>query len=78
MVENKETFFDKWQRMWESGSSLQRYKVKQFANIIADRGRIKEFDVDLYFALVEKIVVHSGGRLVISLLDGTEVECTVE
>lgn len=77
MVESKEAFFDKWQRMRESGSSLQRYKVKQFANIIADRGRIKEFDVDLYFALVEKIVVFDDGRLIVVLLDETEVECTI-
>ena len=54
MVGNKETFFDKWQRMRESDSSLQRYKAKQFAKIIADRGRIKEFDVDLYFGLIVK------------------------
>ena len=78
MVENKEPFFDKWQRMRESDNPLQRYKVKQFANIIADRGRIKEFDVDLYFALVEKIVVFDDGRLMVVLLDETEVECIVE
>lgn len=32
-----------------------------------------EFDVGLYFALVEKITVYDGG-LVVSLLDGTDVE----
>ena len=78
MAENKDYFIDKWERMRESDNLLQRYKAKQFANIIADRGRIKEFDVDLYFALVEKIVVNDDGRLMVVLLDGTEVECTVE
>ena len=78
MVENKENFFDKWQRMRESDSSLQRYKAKQFAKIIVEKGRIKEFDVDLYFALVEKIVVFDDSRLMVVLLDETEVECIVE
>lgn len=32
------------------------------------------FDVDLYFSLVEKITVFDGSRLVVGLLDGTEVE----
>ncbi|WP_211209234.1 zinc ribbon domain-containing protein [Succinispira mobilis] len=78
MVENKDYFIDKWKRMRESDSSLQRYKAKQFAKIIAERGRIKEFDVELYFALTEKVVVHGEGRLMVVLLDGTEVECTFE
>ena len=38
---------------------------------------ISEFDVDLYFALVEKITVYDGGRLIVSLLDGTEISVKV-
>lgn len=78
MVENKDCFLDKWKEMWESDSSLQRYKTKQFAKSIAERGRIKEFDVELYFALVEKVVVHGEGRLMVVMLDGTAVECATE
>ena len=78
MAENKDYFIDKWKRMRENDNVLARYKAKQFAKIITERGRIKEFDVDLYFALAEKVVVHGEGRLMVVLLDGTEVECTVE
>ena len=78
MAENKDYFLDKWKGMRESDNSLQRYKAKQFAKIIAERGRIKEFDVELYFAMTEKVVVHGEGRLMVVLLDGTEVECTIE
>ena len=63
--------------MRESNNLLQRYKAKQFAKIIAETGRIKEFEVELYFALAEKAVVHDGGRLIVPLLDGTEVECLI-
>ena len=38
---------------------------------------IDQFDVDLYFKLVEKITVFDA-RLVINLLDGSEVECEIE
>lgn len=37
---------------------------------------IDQFDVDLYFKLVEKITVYDA-RLVISLLDGAEVDCEI-
>ena len=78
MVEQKEYFLEKWKRMRESDNLLKRYKAKQFSKIITETGQINEFDVDLYFALTEKVVVHNNGRLIVSLLDGTEVECTVE
>jgi len=78
MAENKDYFLDKWKGMRESDSSLQRYKAKQFAKIIAETGRISGFDIEIYFALTEKVVVHGEGRLMVVLLDGTEVECTIE
>ena len=78
MVENKGYFLCKWKGMRESDNLLQRYKAKQFSKIITETGQINEFDVDLYFALTEKVVVHDGGRSVMILLDGTEIECTIE
>jgi len=32
----------------------------------------------LYFKLVEKIVVYDAGTLVVTLLDGSEIECEIE
>ena len=78
MIKNKDYFLDKWKGMLESDNPLVRYKAKQFAKIIAETEPIKEFDVDMYFALTEKVVVYGEGRLTVGLLDGTEVECTVE
>ena len=57
---------------------LVRYKAKQFIEIIKMAEPIQDFDIDLYFALVGKITVYDGGRLIISLLDGTDVECENE
>ncbi len=78
MIENKGYFLDKWGNLQNSDNLLQRYKAKQFAKIIKNTGEISKFDMDLYFALTEKIMVLSGRRLVISLIDGTDVECTIE
>ena len=78
IVENNAYFLGKWKELRGSDNPLQRYKAKQFSKIITEEGRISEFDVDLYFALTEKITVFSEGKLVVSLLDGTEVECLIE
>ena len=78
LVENKDYFLNKWKELRESDNSLRRYKAKQFSKIITETGRIKEFAIDLYFALTEKLVVFGEGRLIVVLLDGTEVECLSE
>jgi len=78
MLENKNYFLGKWKEMRESDNALVQYKAKQFAKIITEIGRIKEFDVELYFALTEKVFVYDGGRLMVVLLDGTEVEYAVQ
>jgi DNA invertase Pin-like site-specific DNA recombinase len=75
MIENKDYFLEKWQERLDSDNVLQRYKAKQFIGIITEAKPILKFDINLYFALVEKITVYDGGRLLVSLLEGTEIEC---
>jgi len=77
MVENKERFIAKWQERLESDNALVRYKAKQFNGIMADAEMVNEFDAEVFFALVEKMTVFDGGRLIVGLLDGTDVECGV-
>ncbi len=78
LVENEDYFLDKWKGLRESDNPLRRYKAKQFSKIITETEKINEFDIDLYFALTEKIVVYDKERLMVALLDGSEVECTIE
>ena len=77
MLENKDYFMGKWQERLGSDSLLARYKAKQFIGILAVAEPIHEFDEGLYFSLVEMMTVYNGGRLVVRLLDGTEIECEV-
>lgn len=68
----------KWQERLKNGNALQRYKGGQFIRIITDARLITEFDVDLYFAFVEKMTVYDDSKIIVSLLDGIEVECETE
>ena len=75
MIENKAYFIGKWQEGLKSDNLLKRYKSKQFIESVLSRSKIEEFDIDLYFALVEKITVVGRKQVIVSLLDGTEIEC---
>ena len=78
MIENKYYFIEKWKEHLKSDNLLQRYKAKQFMRIIENAEPIEEFDMDLYFKIIEKITVFDGNKIVVTLLDGTEVECEIE
>lgn len=43
--------------------------------ILTGDNPITEFDIDLYFKIVEKMTVYGNSSLVVSLLDGSEIEC---
>jgi hypothetical protein len=57
-------------------NAMVRYKAKQIMEILADADAISEFDVELYLALVEKVTVYDD-RIVVSLLDGTNLDVLV-
>ena len=54
---------------------LARYKAKQFIRILSETKPLVEFDVDLYFAMIEKMTVIEGTQIIVRLLDGTNLEC---
>lgn len=78
MVENKEYFIDKWEEELNNENVLVRYRAKLFMGILADAEPIEEFDVDMYFRIIEKMTVFDGEKIIVSLLDGTEIEVVVE
>ena len=78
MIENKDCFLRKWQERLGSENALVRYKAKQLIGVITEAAMINKIDIDLYFAMVEKMTVFDDGRIIVSLLDGTDVECKME
>ena len=73
MVENKDYFIDKWNAELESSNVLKKYKAQQFIKIISSAKPIREFDINLYFIIVEKLTVLDGKKINLTLLDGTEI-----
>jgi len=78
LVENKHYFMEKWKQHLESDNLFQRYKAEQFIKIIIDASPIESFDMDLYFKIIEKMTVLEGNKIVVTLLDGAEIECEIE
>jgi hypothetical protein len=78
ILENKAYFTQRWQEKKNSEDFLQRYKAQQFMKIIQGVNPITEFDMDLYLKMVEKMTVFEGDKIIVSLLDETEIECEIE
>lgn len=78
MVENKDYFIEKWKEGLKSKNSLIRYKAKQFIEILKNAEVLEEFDIDLYYKVIEKMTVYQENKIIVTLLDGTEIECEIE
>ncbi|MDT8719450.1 hypothetical protein IAI10_22625 [Clostridium sp. 19966] len=57
---------------------LQRYKAKQFMRIIENAEPIEEFDMDLFLRIIEKMTVFEGEKIIVTLIDVTEIEVVIE
>lgn len=77
ILENKDYFMQKWCEKENGENHLEKYKAKQFIEIINMAEPIEHFDMDLTFKLVEKITVYTENKVIVTLLDGTEVECQI-
>ncbi|KYH34299.1 hypothetical protein CLTEP_17240 [Clostridium tepidiprofundi DSM 19306] len=62
---------------WKGDNALVRYKSKQFIEILKNAKPIEKFDMDLFFSIVEKMVVFDGKKIIVNLLDGTEIEVVI-
>ena len=78
IIENKDYFIEKWKENFKSKNVLVKYKAKQFIKIIEKADPIKEFDVNMFLKLIEKMTVFEGEKIIVSLLDGTEIEAVIE
>lgn len=77
IIENKGYFMDKWKDGLKNQNVLVRYKSKQFIKIIEKAEPIKEFDVNLFLKIIEKITMFEGDKIIVSLLDRTDIEVLI-
>lgn len=78
LIENKDYFIEKWKEYLKSDDLLQRYKAMQFIRILNDAELIERFDIDLFFRIIEKMTVFEGKKVIVTLLDSTDVEVVIE
>ena len=76
LIENKDYFMEKWSVA--ENNMLHNFRAKQFIQIISRENKLEEFNSDLYFKMVEKFTVMDATMVVVTLLDGTELECEIE
>ncbi len=58
--------------------TVNKARVKQFIKIIEKAETITEFDVNSFLKLIEKMTVFEGEKIIVSLLDGTDIEVVIE
>jgi uncharacterized ubiquitin-like protein YukD len=69
---------EKWKEHLKCDNLLQRYKAKQFIRIIENANPIQRFEINQFFRIIEKMTVFEGENIIVTLLDGIEVEVAIE
>jgi len=77
VLENRDYFMSKWNGQIAEEDILRRVTAKRFIAVFQGAKPIESFNTDLYFKVVKKMTVYED-MLVVSLLDGTEIECEIE
>ena len=77
VIKSRDSFMSKWKRQTQEGDVLSRVTARRFIDIFKAAEPVVNFDAALYFKLVEKVVVFKD-RLVVNLLDGSEMELETE
>ena len=76
LVENKSYFLEKWQAEIANDDLLKKYRSKIFIEILESATPIEVFDENLCLMMLGHIRVEDGNNnLVVTLLDGTNMEC---
>lgn len=71
IVEKREQFLNKWREMLHDENALNRVVAKRFISIFQNANKIIEFESDLFYMTVEKIIV-TKTEIVVCLLEKTE------
>ncbi len=78
VLENRDYFMSKWKEQINSEDILKRVTAKRFVHIFIGSVPLQPFDTEIYFKLVEKITVYESSRVIVCLLNGSEIECGIE
>ncbi len=74
LVNNKEVFIEQWKAV-SNDDLLKKYRANQLIQLVKKIGVLTSLESELLQSVLESIKVFENGKLVITLLEGTELEC---
>ena len=78
LLDNREDIKKRWERYAEFGNPLEQYRAVQFANITENAEHITKFETNFMLKTLDHIAIFENGKLVVTFMDGTEIECDGE
>ncbi|MBB2481050.1 recombinase family protein [Bacillus sp. APMAM] len=78
LIDNRDEIKVRWETLAEFGNPLEQYRAVQFADITENAKHITEFEIDFMLNTLDHITVFESGKLVVTFMDGTEIECNGE
>jgi len=74
LIDNRDEIRTRWETHAESGNPLEQYRAVQFADITENATDIADFELDFMLKTLNHITVFESGKLVVTFMDGTEME----
>ncbi|WP_044476999.1 recombinase family protein [Oceanobacillus massiliensis] len=78
LIDNRDEIKARWETHAEFGNPLEQYRAVQFADITENAKHITEFGIDFMLKTLDHITIFESGKLVVTFMDGTEIECNGE
>jgi len=78
LIDNRDEIKTRWETLAEFGNPLEQYRAVQFADITENAKHITDFEIDFMLKTLDHITVFESGKLVVTFMDGTGIECEGE
>lgn len=78
LIDNRDEIRPRWETHDEFGDLLKHYRAVQFADITENTKHITDFEIDFMLKTLNHITVFESGKLVVTFMDGTGIECNGE
>lgn len=76
LVDNRQGFIKKWQQEMENADALEKYRLKEFTEIMEHEDKMVEFNESICMQMLKQIdVVDDKKLLIVHLLDDSSLEC---
>lgn len=78
LIDNRDEIKERWETIAEFGNPLEQFRGVQFADITEKAKHITDFKIDFMLKTLDHITVFESGKLVVTFMDGTVIECNGE